>query len=62
MRSIVIEDALHGIEAAKSAGMKVIALATTHAENELEHANLVAGDFSQLKLKDIQNLFNHNNR
>ena len=56
--SIVVEDAMHGITAARSAGMKVIALTTTHLREELGHADLVVKDFSHLKLKDIQNLFN----
>lgn len=37
---VVFEDALVGIEAAKAAGMRVIAVATTHPLQELSHADL----------------------
>ena len=43
---LVFEDAVVGINSAKSAGMKVIALATTHPREELTAADLVVNDFS----------------
>ena len=55
---IVFEDSLHGIEAARRAGMKVIALATTHNEDKLKHADLVISDFQGLENKELENLFN----
>ena len=39
---VVIEDAPAGIKAAHAAGMRVIAVATTHAAEELEEADVVA--------------------
>lgn len=48
-RCVVIEDAPAGIEAARSADMPVIALATTHAAAELAGANAVVST-----LRDIQ--------
>jgi beta-phosphoglucomutase len=38
---IVVEDAPMGIQAAKRAGMQCVAIATTHAENELAEADWV---------------------
>jgi beta-phosphoglucomutase family hydrolase len=55
---IVIEDAPVGIEAAKNAKMKVIALTTTHAKEELVTADIIVKDLSYIHLKDILKLFN----
>jgi beta-phosphoglucomutase family hydrolase len=55
---IVIEDAPVGIKAAKRAGMKSIALTTTHPENELKSADIVVNDLSLIGLKDIHKLLN----
>jgi beta-phosphoglucomutase family hydrolase len=57
---IVIEDAPVGLEAAKSAGMISIALATTHNKAELIGAHLVIRDLSEITIKDIKNLFELN--
>ncbi len=53
---IVIEDAPVGIEAAKRAGMKSIALTTTHNKEELRDANLIVRDLSNVTLNDIKKL------
>lgn len=47
---VVFEDALAGIEAGLRAGMKVVALATTHTHDELadKGASLIVDDFTQL--------------
>lgn len=45
---LVIEDTPHGIAAAKSAGMHVIALTTTFPRNKLQQADLVTQDFNTL--------------
>ncbi|MFW9949507.1 MAG: HAD family hydrolase [Candidatus Thorarchaeota archaeon] len=50
---IVIEDAPVGIIAAKRAGMKTIALMTTHERFELQNAHLIIKDLSNLKVDDI---------
>jgi len=50
---IVIEDAPVGIEAAKRAGMKSIALTTTHDKSELTKANIIVKDLSYISFKDI---------
>lgn len=54
---IVLEDALAGIEAGKSAGAKVIGLATTHPAHEISHSDLVVNDFSSLSVDDLKALF-----
>ena len=55
---LVIEDAPVGIEAAKRAGMKSIALTTTHEKNELLNADLIVKDLSEVSIQDIMLLLN----
>ena len=50
---LVIEDAPVGILAAKKAGMKVIALSTTHKEEELIDADKIIKDLSYMSVNDI---------
>ncbi len=52
---IVFEDAISGIKAGVNAGSKVIALATSHAREELT-ADLIIDDFTQLLWSDIEKL------
>lgn len=56
---VVFEDALLGIEAGKNAGMKVVAVATTHTRSELEETavNLIINDFRELTLSQLEGLF-----
>ncbi len=42
---LVFEDAVVGINSAKAAGMKVIAVATTHPKDELGRADLIIEDY-----------------
>ncbi len=53
-RCIVFEDAIMGIKAGKAAGMKVIAMATTHPASALGEADKIIHDFSELNLKMIR--------
>jgi mannitol-1-/sugar-/sorbitol-6-phosphatase len=48
-RCVVVEDAPAGISAAQAAGMRVVALATTHSRAELRAAEVTAA-----QLVDIQ--------
>jgi mannitol-1-/sugar-/sorbitol-6-phosphatase len=48
VESLVVEDAPPGIEAAKAAGMAVVALPTTHAREELGRADIVLGSLDEL--------------
>ncbi len=53
---IVMEDALNGIQAAKAAGMKCVAIATTHEKDELAAADKIIGSFSELSISDLKHL------
>jgi HAD superfamily hydrolase (TIGR01509 family) len=43
---LVFEDAVVGINSAKAAGMKVIAIATTHPREELSRADMIVDNFN----------------
>lgn len=47
---VAVEDAPAGIRAARGAGMSIIAVATTHAVNELGEADAVISALSQLRV------------
>ncbi len=53
---VVIEDAAKGIQAAKAAGMKCIAISTTHTKKELKKADKIIDDFGEIKIKELKNL------
>jgi HAD superfamily hydrolase (TIGR01509 family) len=53
---IVIEDSLAGIEAARRAGMKCIAVATTNPAEALAGADMVVERLDQLNVEDFQRL------
>ncbi|MHA2306487.1 MAG: HAD family hydrolase, partial [Candidatus Hodarchaeales archaeon] len=48
---IALEDTPNGIQAAKDAGMYVIAITTTFLANKLENADLVISSFHELDLR-----------
>ncbi len=54
---IAFEDSVAGIRSAKSAGMKVVGLTTTHTAQDIHEADLIIKDYTQIslaKLKDLQ--------
>ncbi|MBI2039768.1 HAD family phosphatase [Candidatus Microgenomates bacterium] len=53
---LVIEDAPSGIKAAKAAGMKCIAIATSVTKDKLQNADRVISAFDELSIEDIKNL------
>lgn len=55
---VVFEDAFAGIEAGLRAGMKVVALATTHTRDELADTgvSLIVDDFTELTPDKVRNL------
>ncbi|MBN2175571.1 MAG: HAD family phosphatase [Bacteroidales bacterium] len=55
-KCIVFEDSLLGIESAKSAGMKVIGIATTHKKEELSNVDLALDNFENLSVNQLANL------
>jgi len=54
--SIVVEDAVAGVQAGKAGGMKVIAVATTRKKDELCEADIVFDNPGDLKLSDFTKL------
>ncbi len=55
-RCVVIEDAVAGVEAAKRAGMKCIAVATSHPRRALAEADMVVDSLDALSLHDFEAL------
>jgi len=55
-RCVVIEDAVPGIQAAHNAGMKVIALTTSHPKDKLVEADLIAADLRGMTANQIRSL------
>ncbi len=47
---LVMEDAPAGVQAARAAGMKVLAITTTHSASELKDADYCVDDLSQIKV------------
>jgi beta-phosphoglucomutase family hydrolase len=56
-RCVVFEDAQVGIEAARAAGMRVVAVATTHPADTLRRADLVVERLDRLELGQVQAWF-----
>lgn len=53
---IVFEDTVNGILAAKRAGMKCVALTTTHPQEELKGSDLVIKDFAEVSIEKLEQL------
>lgn len=51
---LVIEDSLPGIRAAKSAGMKVLAVANTHTIQDLHEAHAISHSLGEVHLTDLR--------
>ena len=56
-RCVVFEDALAGIDAGRRAGMKVVAVATTHQPDRLARADLVVHRLDEISVDDLERLF-----
>ncbi len=54
---LVVEDGLVGIEAARRAGMRCVAVATTHPPQKLSGADVIVKDLSALQEEDVLALF-----
>jgi HAD superfamily hydrolase (TIGR01509 family) len=52
---LVIEDSIPGIQAARAAGMKVLAVANTHTIQDLHAADAVAASLAELNLGELEN-------
>lgn len=55
---VVFEDAIAGVAAARTAGMKCVAITNTHPKGKLEQANLVVESLSRISVDDLEKLFN----
>jgi len=53
---VVFEDTLSGIKSVQSAGMKVVAITTTHTKSELISADNVVNSFTEVSVQFLQNL------
>jgi beta-phosphoglucomutase-like phosphatase (HAD superfamily) len=53
---VVIEDAVHGVEAARRAGMKAVALAGTSSRDAFGHADRVVDNLRQLTPLNLREL------
>ena len=53
---LVFEDAISGIRAARAAGMKVVGIATTHSNEELNLADTVVDNFKGVSLDFLNNI------
>ena len=51
--AVVFEDAITGVEAARSAGTSIVAVTTSYSRGELSHADLVIDDFTDPALLDF---------
>lgn len=54
---VVFEDSLSGLMAGLNAGMKVVAVATTHSAEEFSGAHLVISNFDDISFRQVANLF-----
>jgi beta-phosphoglucomutase len=54
---VVFEDSLAGIKAANNAGMKVIGITTGHTAAELQPANMIIKDYTDLSVPELAELF-----
>lgn len=55
-RYVIFEDAYVGIQAAHAAGMKVVAVTTTHAAEQLAEADLVVRQLDELTIEQVNAL------
>jgi HAD superfamily hydrolase (TIGR01509 family) len=54
---LVIEDAVHGVEAARRAGMRCLATTTTNSASELWSAEKVVNSLEGISLNDLRDIF-----
>jgi len=58
-RCVVVEDSLHGLRAARAAGMKCLAITTTHSPEELHGAaDRIIASFEDVTPRDFEALLN----
>jgi beta-phosphoglucomutase family hydrolase len=55
---VVFEDAIAGVEGAKRAGMKCVAVTNSHPGSKLKKADLIVNTLEDVKISDLDVLFN----
>jgi len=55
---IAFEDSVAGVRSAKSAGMKVVGLTTTHTKEDMQEADLIIKDYTEINLASLLQLMN----
>ena len=55
---VVIEDAIAGVTAAKTAGMKCVAVTNSHPVDKLQKADLIVDSLEKVAIDDLKNIFN----
>ena len=55
---VAFEDSIAGVHSAKAAGMKVVALTTTHTAEEVKEADLIIKDYTEISLTMLHKLKN----
>ena len=55
-RCLVVEDSHHGIEAGRAGGMKTLALLTTHERGQMQGADDIAKDLSEVSVERMARL------
>jgi len=55
-RCVVIEDSPAGIQAARAAGMKTLAVATSYARSELAEADRIFNSLAEVAVADLERL------
>jgi beta-phosphoglucomutase family hydrolase len=53
---VAFEDSVAGIRSAKAAGMKVVALTTTHTAEDVHEADLIIKDYTEISLTKLREL------
>ena len=53
---VVFEDSTAGVQAAKAAGMKTVALTTTHTQKELNNADTIIDDYTQISYHQLKEM------
>ncbi len=55
-KCIAFEDSVAGVRSAKTAGMKVVALTTTHTKEDVHEADLIIKDYTDINLASLLQL------
>lgn len=53
---IVFEDSIAGVRAGKAAGMKVVALTTSHKPEQLKEADMIINDYTEIDFEKLMSL------